>query len=76
MFVVVDSISRTLIIAGVVLVTLGLLLYAIPSVPLLGKLPGDVRIERPGFRLYFPFTTCAIVSLILSAAFWLFSKLR
>jgi len=72
----VDSLPRTLIVAGVVLVALGLLLYAIPSVPLLGKLPGDIRIERPGFSLYLPITTCVVVSIVLSAALWLFSKLH
>jgi hypothetical protein len=65
-----------LIVAGVVLFALGLLLYASPSIPLLGKLPGDVRIERPGFRLYIPFTSCIAISILLSAAFWFLSKLR
>ena len=71
-----ESLGRILVIAGVVLVTLGLLLYASPSIPLLGKLPGDLRIERPGLRLYIPITTCVVVSLVLSLALWLFSKLR
>jgi hypothetical protein len=65
-----------LIIAGLVLVALGLLLYASPSIPILGRLPGDLRIERPGFRLYVPITSCLLISLVLSAAVWLFSKLR
>jgi hypothetical protein len=72
----VESLGRILIIAGVVLAALGLLLYASPSIPLLGKLPGDLRIERPGFHLYLPITTCLVVSLVLSLALWLFSRLR
>ena len=44
--------------------------------PFLRELPGDLRIERPGFRLYIPITTCVVVSLVLSLALWLFSKLR
>lgn len=71
-----ESLARTLIVAGLVLVALGLLLYAGPSIPLLGRLPGDIRIERPGFRLFVPITSCIIVSLILSAVLWLLSKLR
>ena len=71
-----ESLARTLIVAGLVLVALGLLLYAGPSIPLLGRLPGDIRIERPGFRLFVPITSCILVSLILSAVLWLISKLR
>ena len=71
-----ESLARTLIIAGVVFVAVGLLLYASPSIPFLGRLPGDIRIERPGLRLYFPITTCLIVSLVLSAVLWHISKLR
>ena len=71
-----ESVARALIIAGATLLALGLLLYLSPSLPLLGKLPGDIRIERPGFRLYIPVTTCVVVSSILSVALWLFSRLR
>jgi hypothetical protein len=72
----VESLARTLIVAGLVLVALGLLLYAGPSIPLLGRLPGDIRVERPGFRLFVPITSCVLVSLVLSAVVWLLSKLR
>ncbi|MBW2540709.1 MAG: DUF2905 domain-containing protein [Deltaproteobacteria bacterium] len=71
-----DSIARTLIIAGATLLALGILLHLSPSVPFLGKLPGDLRIERPGFRLYLPITSCLLISLVLSAVFWLISKIR
>jgi hypothetical protein len=71
-----DSLARTLVIAGLVLVALGLLLHVGPSIPLLGRLPGDIRIERPGFRFYVPVTSCLLVSAVLSAALWLVSKLR
>ena len=72
----VDSLARTLVIAGLIFLALGVLLYAIPSIPLLGRLPGDIRIERPGVRITLPITTCLVLSLVLSAASWLFSKLR
>ena len=71
-----DQLPRLLIIAGLLLLVLGLLLQVLPSLPLLGRLPGDIRIERPGFRFYFPFTSCAILSLALSGALWLISKWR
>ena len=71
-----EPLARVLILAGVVLVGLGLLLHLGPSVPYLGRLPGDIRIERPGFRLYFPITSCLLVSAVLSAAVWVISRLR
>ena len=71
-----DALARTLLIAGLVFVALGLLLHAGPALPLLGKLPGDLRIERSNLRLYLPITSCLLVSLLLSALLWLFSRLR
>lgn len=62
--------------AGLIFLALGLLLYVSPSVPVLGRLPGDIRIERPGFRLYFPITSCLLLSLVLTALVWLFSRIR
>lgn len=71
-----QSLARGIVLFGLVLVALGVLLQLAPSLPLLGKLPGDIRIERPGFRFYFPITTCLVLSLALSGLFWLFSKIR
>ena len=68
--------ARILVITGLVLVALGLVLHFGPSVPWLGRLPGDVRIERPGLRIYLPITSSLLLSLALSAALWLFSRLR
>jgi len=65
--------SRSLIILGIVLVLLGL---AWPWLARwgLGRLPGDIVIEREGYRLYIPITTSIIVSLVLSLIFWLIRK--
>ena len=71
-----DAVPRLLIVTGLVFVLLGLLLYASPSLPVLGRLPGDLRIERPGFRLYLPITSCLLVSLALSGALWIVSRIR
>lgn len=69
------SLGRTLILVGMLLFALGLLIYSFPALPL-GRLPGDIRIERPGVRIYLPITTCLLASLALSGVFWLFSKWR
>lgn len=71
-----DALGKVLVLLGVSLVAVGLLLWLRPSIPILGKLPGDICIERPGFRLYLPVTTCLVLSGILSLVLWLVSKLR
>ena len=71
-----ESLGRALIVAGLALVVVGGLLHLAPSLPLLGRLPGDIRIERPGFRLYVPITTCLLLSALVSAALHLLAKLR
>lgn len=58
--------SRTLIVIGIVLVLIGLLWGPI-SRSGLGRLPGDIFIERDGFTLYLPITSAIIVSLAVSA---------
>ena len=63
--------GRALIVIGVVLVIVGL---AATVLPWLGRLPGDIRIERPGFTFAFPLTTCLLVSAVLTLAFHLLSR--
>lgn len=65
--------QRNLLILGGVLVILGLLWPWFTKLGL-GKLPGDIVIERDGFRFYFPLMTSLIVSLMLSVLFWLFRR--
>jgi len=60
-----------LIVLGLVLVLVGLLVQIFPG---LGRLPGDLRIERPGFRLYFPITTCLLLSAAITLALHLLSR--
>ena len=71
-----DAIGRSLVILGAVFVIVGFLLWASPQIPWLGRLPGDLRIERPGFRLYVPITTCVLISAVLSLVAHFFSRLR
>jgi hypothetical protein len=72
----VSELGRWLVLAGLVLVVLGVALSLQPSLPWLGRLPGDLRIERPGLRLYLPLTTCLLLSLVLSGILYLLSRLR
>lgn len=60
-----------LLVLGLVLAGIGLMWIFVPSIPWLGRLPGDIRIERENFRFYFPLTTCLLVSLLLTLILWL-----
>ena len=65
--------ARWLIIAGVVLIVRGLA-WPLLSKLGLGRLPGDIRVERDGFTFYFPLTTGLIVSIVLSLILWFLRK--
>lgn len=67
------NIQRLLIIAGVVLLLLGVLWPWIQKLGL-GRLPGDIVVERDNFHFYFPIMTSIIVSIVLTLIFWLFRK--
>jgi hypothetical protein len=40
----------------------------------LGRLPGDILIQRDGTTFYFPLVTCLLISIVLSGLFWLFNR--
>ena len=65
--------QRWLIILGIVLLVLGLLWPLFAKLGL-GRLPGDIVVERENFRFHFPLTTSVIVSLVLSLLFWLLRR--
>ncbi len=65
--------QRILIILGAVLLAAGLLWPWLSRLPL-GRLPGDIVIERENFSFYFPLTTSILLSLLLSLIFWLWRK--
>ncbi len=70
-----QALGKFLIVAGILLVLLGLGLYFGNGLSFIGRLPGDLRIERPGFKLYIPITTCILLSILLSAISFLISRL-
>jgi Protein of unknown function (DUF2905) len=65
-----------LLILGLVIVGIGLVWILTPSIPWLGRLPGDIRIERENFRFCFPLVTCLLLSLLLTFLVWIIRLLR
>jgi len=64
-----NEFGRVLVLFGVVLVALGLLLTVIPNFRL-GRLPGDIFIQKDNWSLYIPLTTSLIMSVVLSLLLW------
>ncbi|MDP4202409.1 MAG: DUF2905 domain-containing protein [Bacteroidota bacterium] len=63
-----QPIGKILIIAGILIVIAGVVIYfAGDKLFWLGRLPGDIRIEKENVRFYFPITTMILVSIVLSA---------
>jgi membrane protein implicated in regulation of membrane protease activity len=67
------DIQRLLIVLGAILLAAGLLWPWLGHLGL-GRLPGDIAVERPHFRLYFPWVTCLVISVVLTLLIWLFRK--
>jgi Protein of unknown function (DUF2905) len=65
-----------LLIFGLISAAIGLVWIMAPSIPWLGRLPGDIRIERENFRFYFPLATCLLLSALLSVGLWVIRFLR
>jgi len=65
--------ARTLITIGVILVVLGLCWPLLQKINL-GRLPGDIVFKSGRLKVYFPLTTCLIISVVLSILFWIWRK--
>jgi len=70
-----SDIGKILMVIGLGLAALGGLMWLGEKLNLpLGRLPGDIRIERDNFKFYFPLTTCLLLSAVLTLIFWLLRK--
>ena len=68
------DLGRLLMLVGGVLVAVGALLVLAGKLPWLGRLPGDIVVERGPVTFHFPIVTCVLISLVLSLLFWLFRR--
>jgi hypothetical protein len=69
-----SGIGKMLVVAGVLLVIVGLGFMFADKIPYIGRLPGDIYLKREKFSFYFPLTTSIIVSIILTVLFSIFRK--
>ena len=65
--------QKTLIIMGIAILAVGLLWPWLGKIPL-GRLPGDIIIDRPGLKIFIPLTSMILVSLAVSLILWLIKK--
>lgn len=70
------EIAKILMLSGSILLISGVVIYVIgDKLKWFGSLPGDIRIDRPGFSFYMPFTSMLLVSVLLSLVIWLARKM-
>ncbi len=67
------GLGKILVLFGAILIVIGVAVIFIDKIPFLGKLPGDIYIQKKNFTFYAPLTTSIIISVILSLIFWLWS---
>lgn len=68
------GLGKSLIITGLVVLCAGILLFCLGKIPGLGRLPGDIYVQKKNFTFYFPFTTSVLASILISLLIWMFSK--
>lgn len=69
-----EGFAKLLILFGIVLALLGGLLLLVGKIPFIGRLPGDIYVEKGNFTFYFPLATSLLISILLTLLFSLFSR--
>jgi hypothetical protein len=68
----VQYLGKTLIMFGIVIAAIGGILFFLGKISWLGKMPGDILIQRKNFTFFFPLATSILISIFLSLLFWIF----
>lgn len=68
------DLGRVLIVLGVVVAVVGVVLVLFGRVPWIGRLPGDIHVQRGNWTFYFPLGTSILVSLALTLVLWLIGR--
>jgi uncharacterized membrane protein YidH (DUF202 family) len=70
-----ENLGKMLVSVGVLLTVAGLMLWlAADKLGWFGRLPGDIRVEKPGFQFYAPLMTSLVLSIGLTLVLWLFNR--
>lgn len=69
-----SELGKILIVFGLLIAAIGVFLAYGGKLNFIGKLPGDIRIERENFTFFFPLGTCLLISGLLSLIVWLFRR--
>ncbi len=69
-----SSFGKILIYIGIIMIVVGGLFMLGGKIPFMGRLPGDIAIQKKNFSFYFPITTSIVISIILSLIMWLLSR--
>ncbi len=70
----IQQIGKVILAVGVVCIAIGGLLMLSGRIPWVGKLPGDIYIQRKNFTFFFPLATSILISILLTLLFWLFGR--
>ena len=70
----VQYMGKFLILLGLIIAAIGGLLLFFEKIPWVGRLPGDIMIQRRNFTFYFPLVTSILLSVILTLIFWLIGR--
>jgi hypothetical protein len=68
------ELGRALLIIGLVIALVGLVLLVVGRVPWLGRLPGDIHVQRGNWTFYFPLATSILLSVVLTLVLWLIGR--
>jgi hypothetical protein len=69
-----NELGRVLIVLGIVVALIGVVLVVFERVPWIGRLPGDVHVQRGNWTFYFPLATSILLSLVLTVVLWLIGR--
>ena len=69
-----NDLGKSLVVIGLLIALVGVVLLLAGRIPWLGRLPGDIYVQRGNWSFYFPVVTSLVISLLLTVLFWLFGR--
>lgn len=70
------SVGKIIVLIGLVLIVIGLFVQYSDKIPFLGRLPGDIRIEKENVKIYIPITTSILLSILLTIILYFINRLK